>query len=203
MKLSRLVLASAVAAFIMSGSAMAAPITYIFSGTGSGSLDGASFSSFTLTLAGDTSNITSGGGEYNNIVGTATVSTNGGTDTLAGLVNEVVVNTSVDPAFIGFEQIQSTPPYAVAEALVTNALASYDLSTAVPVTTGSLSFSPSTYDTTNGTLVLNSLASLSFQATSGVSAAPEPSTWALMIAGLGIVGGMLRFGRRRGLVAIA
>ncbi len=31
-----------------------------------------------------------------------------------------------------------------------------------------------------------------------VSAAPEPSTWAFMIAGLAMVGGMLRLGRRNG-----
>ena len=30
------------------------------------------------------------------------------------------------------------------------------------------------------------------------AAVPEPSTWALMIAGVGMTGGMLRFGRRRG-----
>ena len=37
-----------------------------------------------------------------------------------------------------------------------------------------------------------------------VSAAPEPSTWALMIAGVATVGGMLRFGRRRsGALAVA
>jgi hypothetical protein len=34
----------------------------------------------------------------------------------------------------------------------------------------------------------------------GTSAAPEPSSWALMIAGVGLIGGALRFGRRRGWV---
>ncbi len=36
-----------------------------------------------------------------------------------------------------------------------------------------------------------------------VSAAPEPSTWALMIAGVGMVGAALRFGRRVGSPATA
>ena len=36
-----------------------------------------------------------------------------------------------------------------------------------------------------------------------ISAAPEPSTWALMIAGVGMVGGALRFGRRSGSPATA
>ncbi len=38
---------------------------------------------------------------------------------------------------------------------------------------------------------------------SAVSAAPEPSTWALMIAGVAMIGGMLRFGRRRASIATA
>ena len=36
-----------------------------------------------------------------------------------------------------------------------------------------------------------------------VSAAPEPSTWALMIAGVGLAGAALRFGRRTGSPATA
>ena len=36
-----------------------------------------------------------------------------------------------------------------------------------------------------------------------VSAAPEPSVWALMIAGVAMIGGMLRLGRRRGSMASA
>ena len=36
-----------------------------------------------------------------------------------------------------------------------------------------------------------------------VSGAPEPSTWALMIAGVGLIGSALRFGRRREAVAAA
>ena len=36
-----------------------------------------------------------------------------------------------------------------------------------------------------------------------ISAAPEPSTWALMIAGFGMIGATLRFGRRRAAIAVA
>ena len=36
-----------------------------------------------------------------------------------------------------------------------------------------------------------------------VSAAPEPSTWALMIAGVAMIGAMLRYGRRGGLAVRA
>jgi hypothetical protein len=38
---------------------------------------------------------------------------------------------------------------------------------------------------------------------SAVSAAPEPSTWLLMIAGVGLIGSALRFGRRRGWTMVA
>ena len=41
-------------------------------------------------------------------------------------------------------------------------------------------------------------------ATASVSAAPEPGTWALMIVGVGLVGGMIRYSRRAdAVVAVA
>jgi hypothetical protein len=36
-----------------------------------------------------------------------------------------------------------------------------------------------------------------------LSAVPEPSTWTLMIAGIGMIGAALRFGRRGGSPATA
>jgi len=44
---------------------------------------------------------------------------------------------------------------------------------------------------------------VSISGVSSVSAAPEPSIWALMILGLGAVGSLLRFGRRSGSIATA
>ncbi len=40
-------------------------------------------------------------------------------------------------------------------------------------------------------------------ATEITSAAPEPASWALMIAGVGFAGGMLRFGRRQDVLSAA
>ncbi len=48
------------------------------------------------------------------------------------------------------------------------------------------------YDNYNGEFVASNLK------VSAISAAPEPSVWMLMIAGLAMVGGALRIGRKRG-----
>ena len=50
--------------------------------------------------------------------------------------------------------------------------------------------SPSCFGDNSGDFTVTTSGSAS------VSAAPEPSTWALMIAGVGLVGGALRYGRR-------
>ena len=60
---------------LLSGAAaQAAAIDYIFTGTGTGSLDGSAFddAAFTVTMVSDTSTVTSGGGEFRNDVGTMT-----------------------------------------------------------------------------------------------------------------------------------
>lgn len=53
---------------------MALPIDYTFDGVGTGTLGGSSFSgTFVVTLDGDTTGITSGGGELQNIVSSANI----------------------------------------------------------------------------------------------------------------------------------
>ena len=49
----------------------------------------------------------------------------------------------------------------------------------------------------------SSLATITFGAAPAVGAVPEPATWAMMIGGFGLVGGMMRAARRRKSAVIA
>ena len=86
MKRAGLFLGIAFATVASIRAAMASPIIYIDSGIGSGFLKGVSFtdSLVTVSFIGDTDNITFDGTMYKNVVGTASVTVNGVTDTLIG-----------------------------------------------------------------------------------------------------------------------
>src|ERR1700748_1964511 len=73
-KVFRIGLLTGCVAVLFAGSAMATPINYIFTGTGTGTLNGTQFSgSFTVTEVADTSGVTGpSGGEFTNVVSTAT-----------------------------------------------------------------------------------------------------------------------------------
>jgi PEP-CTERM motif len=173
--------------------ARAAPITYIFTGTGTGALDGTSFTSFTVDLIGDTSNITSGGGENFNTSSLATVTAGGVSDTLTGGGNDVVLNSTTFPA-VGFGQTQPAPIFAVVEAVANPVFTTYNLATSFPLTGGTVSSEVASYITASGTFDVQTITSLNFQAISGV---PEPATWALLLMGFGGVGAALRSRRVR------
>ena len=74
----------------------------------------------------------------------------------------------------------------------------YNLATALPLTSGGLSTGPATYFTSGGNLVFassDSITSLSLEAI-----VPEPSTWAMML--LGFAGlGFLAYRKRSALIA--
>jgi hypothetical protein len=178
--------------FVATG-ASAATITYIFTGAGSGSLDGTDFDGdFTITMVSDTSDVTSGGGEFRNDVGTMTVDiSGGGSDTISSPV--VIINTA-PPGFAGFGQEIAPFP---SEDLTNSVFETYNLMTALSLTTGGLSVAPATFVTAGGDLVFSDITALNFEATGGV---PEPSTWAMMA--LGFAGlGLLAFRKRGTLVA--
>jgi hypothetical protein len=173
------------------GGASAAAIDYIFSGTASWTLGGMTFTDapFTLTYMSDTKNITSGGGEFTN-PGVGTFVSGGTTATLTGDVNQVTILSSSDT--MSFGQVVFSPFRVSVEAIVNSAFgAPYNLSTAFPLTTGPLNPpTAATYSTSAGDLVFtdDSFGEVSFQATGGV---PEPSTWAMLLAGfdgLGFLG---------------
>lgn len=178
---------------LLSGAAaQAAAIDYIFTGTGTGSLDGSAFddAAFTVTMVSDTSTVTSGGGEFRNDVGTMTFVSGGLSDTI--LFPAVIENTA-SPGFMGFAQEAAPFPD---ESLTAPIFQTYNMMTALTSTSGGLSVAPATFETAGGALAFTSITALSFKATGGV---PEASTWALMLAGFAGVGFL---GYRRSRIAV-
>lgn len=170
----------------LTGLAQADPIVYIFSGTGSGTLDGQSFNgAFTITAMGNTSTVAMFGAATFVSPNLVTVTAGGVTDTFTsssfavgndgsgkiGLQDQVANHTVVDG---------------------TNAaLASYNLVTALPITT----LTPAAYtsysiSTIGGSfnLAANSVTALTF------TAVPEPASLAML--GTSVVG-LLGYGLRR------
>ena len=189
----RFAILAACGVLLSATAAEAAVIDYVFTGTGSGSLDGSAFSdaTFTVTMVSDTSTVTSGGGEFRNDVGTMTFVSGSLSDTITA---PLVVENTVSPGFMGFSQELSPFPD---ESLTAAVFETYNLMTALPLTSGGLSVAPATFATAGGTLTFDSIAALSFQATGGV---PEPSTWAMML--LGFAGlGFLAYRKRAALAA--
>jgi hypothetical protein len=184
----------AVAAFAFAAPAMASPITYTEVGTGSGALDGTSFTNqlVTITVTADTSNIAMAApGLFRNLVGTATVSVSTvGTDTLTQ--GPVFVNqTSMPTAAAG---IAGRVPIM---ATFNSAFSSYALG-AIGPTSGAPIISPGdTFATGSGTFDLTSMGDTTFCAASTggscspVSAVPLPAALPLFatgLAGLGLLG---------------
>ena len=90
-------------ALLLAGAApRRANVTYIFTATGTGTLNGAAFSgSFTVTEVADTSGITSGGGEFRNTPTSATLTAGALT---ASLSNPLIIDNTAPGGFIGFAE---------------------------------------------------------------------------------------------------
>jgi hypothetical protein len=112
---------------------VATPIAYIFTGTGTGTLNGTPFSgSFTVREVGDTSGVSGpSGGEFTNVASSANFVADALTATLTGTTNEVIDNTAA-PRFIAFAQL----PAIAVEATINAAFETYQLKTALPLTIG-------------------------------------------------------------------
>jgi len=179
--------------------AMASTITFTETVTTSGNLDGNSFSNalVTLSLTGDTGNVTTSGGGVYALQGTLLINVSGvGSDSL------------FDPAQVQVYQTQSPTAYAgffadSAFVLFTsnNSFDSYALTTSIgPLSGTSTGYTGGSYSTTSGGSFylagpFNSDHRSTFTA-SVQSGVPEPGTWLLTI---GCVAGALalrRFRRR-------
>lgn len=190
---------------LLSVSANAVPIQFIFTGTGSGTLDGTAFSgaSFTLTQFGDTDNIhgCDGAGDCSvigadsaqvTIAGLGTFNFTSSSETFfnrdVGVVGFTYRSPSIFPGIVGvgadLYNLSMAPPYDL-------------VSSIGPIsTTGTLlQWAFQDVYTDGGVLVFNDApdTQATFQAI--VGAVPEPETWGMLLAGLGVIGTAVR--RRR------
>lgn len=178
-----LVLGVALSAFV-AGSAGATPITYIFQGTASGSLDGVPFTDleFTFTFHGDTENLFHNLLAYVNPdeIAPSTIALAG--HPVATVLSDTSVFGGAPSGVAGFTSsgdifVLGTAPTPLPE------LADYHLDTPIGPLVAPVSALLShggTLETDLGTLVLSS-----FSATGSFQAVPEPALLPLLAGGLG------------------
>jgi hypothetical protein len=140
-------------------------------------LNGSDFTTFTVTEVGSTSSVSGpSGGEYTNAT-SATFSSGPLTATLTG-TNEVLDNTN-SPGYVGFAQF----PEVSVEATINSVFQSYNLATALALTTGTPNVAADTYTTSAGNLVFGDITALNFEAT----VTPLPAALPLFAGGLGLM----------------
>ena len=193
--------ASGFLAFSLLGSsqAVASTAVYTITGTGSGSLNGISFtdSAFTFTLTGDTANLSSG--------------------TIDPLNSALVTIAGLGSTTIGIQTELGTTPDGSVTFLSRSGsdLDLFDFFNSSTVDLG-VSFGPITgtnifalnqfqnVASSAGSLTFNTSSSVQFSGVVGAAAPlPEPGTWALMLLGFGAVGVSIRRARKSVSIATA
>lgn len=159
------------------------PITVTETATGSGSLDGTSFSSalVTLTLTGDTANVTSPGAGLFQLLGPVTVSVQGGgTDTFSDNMGAFVTQAgggSIADNDISMAVLGTNNP----------GFSTYDLTTSIGPLSGTSYYNAShNFDVAGGTFDISAAGDSTFTATVTSTAVPEPDT--ALLLGVGLMG---------------
>jgi hypothetical protein len=196
--LTRAALIAALSCVLPLAAAHATPMDYTFTGTGGGTINGTAFTgTFTFVFDGNTANIVPFGTEWElpNVGGTFTEG--GTTYSLDPISIGIIVNPDSSFPRAGFFNNDVTNGLTMNN----SAFAGYDLATPLGPITAPTSGDPSSFllPTLGGTtgflldggadrLILTADSSLTFLAAPPPSSVPEPSTIALLAAGLlGIV----------------
>ena len=192
----KIFLAAGAAAIMTTTAAEAQTITYTFAGDFAGTIDGVDFSSAgVFTGIGDVATFSMPGPSKFVNLSSLTATLNGQTLN-ASTTTQFFLNTNnfaglfFGSAGNGGGSFAATGPglvgYDAVSALPTTALTTYGVG-------------PVTIFTDRGTVQLSSFGNGTFTAALA-GAVPEPATWAMMIAGFGMVGGSLR---RRAKVSVS
>ena len=183
-------------ACLSAGPIHAVPITYIDSGTGSGSIGDQSFtgSLVTVTFVGDTANVTGGPTFFSNAIGTATVDIAGiGTATFTAPTIQAFVNQTFGPAFAG---IGDSAQGSILDTGNEAAFSTYDLTTAIGPILGVPFIRPDLSFATNlGLFNLQTMGDTTFTAITGAAPAPEPNS--VLLLGIIALGTLLIRARLR------
>jgi PEP-CTERM motif-containing protein len=187
--------------------AAAEPITFIFTGMGSGSLNGTAFSSSAFTITGHADTLArssdAGPGVYYTDHLTADIDIAGLGDFAFLTPTRTFVNTGA--SIVGFSRAGASG-LDLYDGPQDSALATWDMLSAIGPISGSAQIqqwmgvegSDEPVLTSGGELIMNDGTSdATFEATVGIAAIPEPETYSMLLAGMGLIGFIARRRRRR------